>query len=575
MTRTWYRNRARLGLVAASCLTLAVTGRTQSTTLLVRDGDAVPGVGVVTSIQSFAVNDAGSWVAATFTDASLDQNLVLLRDGVVQLTENQVMSGTDGFVLQAFDGVSLNIAGDSCWNLFLRGGTPPRTETAIFLNASPVLLVGDPISASGFTPGTTYVSFSEVVFNNTGDAFLIADVDDPQIPGLNDLVAIRLDFQEGALATETSVVRRFDTPSALGGDAVVEIERDPNEIALSDRGEIAYVARTSSGRAALFFEDMVIAREGEQTLEGRQWERLTSRPLDLNANGALLFRAELDGNPDNDEVIVLSDPPGQLEFVLREGDPIETPDGTFRIQDFGGAPIALSDRNDVVAFVDLDHPNPSRDEGIVVNGRLVIQEGVTQVAGKLITSIGNGTPTLFAVSPDGDCLAFRCVLIGFVDALVMVDLSDLPGPFCDASDGAWSQCPCAAGGGTSGCDVARGTGGVRLQLKSQETLPLNRATLGGSGFPAMSATPNVLLRSATLASGPVVFGNGLRCVGLPVTRLGATLAAEGRTTHVFGHGTSVGSGSFYYQLWFRDTPISYCDPTLGFNLSNGQTIRWP
>jgi hypothetical protein len=35
----------------------------------------------------------------------------------------------------------------------------------------------------------------------------------------------------------------------------------------------------------------------------------------------------------------------------------------------------------------------------------------------------------------------------------------------------------------------------------------------------------------------------------------------------------VGSGTFYYQLWYRSLPIMFCTPE-AFNLSNGRALSW-
>jgi hypothetical protein len=154
----------------------------------------------------------------------------------------------------------------------------------------------------------------------------------------------------------------------------------------------------------------------------------------------------------------------------------------------------------------------------------------------------------------------------------------LPTPlaFCDASDGALASCPCAnPGNADTGCDLAQATGGVGLDVLGQETSPQNRVTLSGSGYPAGSTPAAVVIRSADLdPAAPIVFGDGLRCVGLPVVRLGAALASGGTSLHVFGHGTMAGGGTFSYQLWLRNTPIMYCDPAAAFNLSNGRVLTW-
>jgi WD40 repeat protein len=154
--------------------------------------------------------------------------------------------------------------------------------------------------------------------------------------------------------------------------------------------------------------------------------------------------------------------------------------------------------------------------------------------------------------------------------------AELGGPFCDASDGSLAACPCGnPGKPDSGCDIQQATGGVSLQVTGQQTSPTNRSTLTGSDFPLASSPAAIVIRALGLDSAsPVVFGDGLRCIGVPVVRLGATFATAGTSTHTIGHGAMAGSGTFYYQLWFRNTPIMYCDPTAAFNLSNGRSLDW-
>lgn len=147
--------------------------------------------------------------------------------------------------------------------------------------------------------------------------------------------------------------------------------------------------------------------------------------------------------------------------------------------------------------------------------------------------------------------------------------------FCDQADGALAACPCAnPGNPESGCDIAQGTGGIALSILDQSTAPQNRATLLGTGYPPMSAPGVTVIRSTTLdAASPVVFGDGLRCISVPLVRVGAGLASGGTSEQTIGHGAGAGPGTFYYQLWVRNTPIMFCTPA-AFNLSNGRTIVW-
>jgi hypothetical protein len=48
---------------------------------------------------------------------------------------------------------------------------------------------------------------------------------------------------------------------------------------------------------------------------------------------------------------------------------------------------------------------------------------------------------------------------------------------------------------------------------------------------------------------PVVFRDGLRCVGVPTVAWTETIASGVASLHVVGHGGLAGPGSFYYELW--------------------------
>jgi hypothetical protein len=148
--------------------------------------------------------------------------------------------------------------------------------------------------------------------------------------------------------------------------------------------------------------------------------------------------------------------------------------------------------------------------------------------------------------------------------------------FCDASDGALAACPCAnPGAADAGCDIPQATGGVRIDVLAQQTGP-DLATLSGTGFAPAGSPTAIAIRSATLdPSRPVVFGDGLRCLALgSLVRLTATVASGGVSTHAIAHGAMAGTGTFYYQIWFRSTPSTYCDAGAAFNLSGGITLDW-
>lgn len=163
----------------------------------------------------------------------------------------------------------------------------------------------------------------------------------------------------------------------------------------------------------------------------------------------------------------------------------------------------------------------------------------------------------------------RCTLEFYRSNLYDVIVETQP-TFCDASDNALASCPCSPGTPVAGCDNAASTGGVQAEVSAFNPT-LSQATITCTGFPAMGAPTAILLRGTDLLSSPVVFGDGLRCVDVPVVRLAASTALSGTSLHTFGHGA--GAGAFHYQAWYRNTPGGFCTPN-AFNTSNGVTLTW-
>jgi hypothetical protein len=80
---------------------------------------------------------------------------------------------------------------------------------------------------------------------------------------------------------------------------------------------------------------------------------------------------------------------------------------------------------------------------------------------------------------------------------------------------------------------------------AQTTAPTG-ATLQGTGFSAMGSPTVIVIRSNALdPAAPIVFGDGLRCMGsAALVSLAATRAGGGSSTHVLGHGAGAGGGTF-------------------------------
>ena len=167
------------------------------------------------------------------------------------------------------------------------------------------------------------------------------------------------------------------------------------------------------------------------------------------------------------------------------------------------------------------------------------------------------------------------VLVTTAGVVTYLNQTSISASFCSGFDGATDACPCGnTGAPSAGCDLQQATGGVSLEAVAQETGALNRMTWSATGFPSSGTPTSIVLRATTLESTPVVFGDGLRCIGTPLVRLAAQFAVGGSVSHEHGHGTMAGGGDFYYQLWFRNTPAMFCDPSAAFNLSDGRIVSW-
>jgi enterochelin esterase-like enzyme len=151
--------------------------------------------------------------------------------------------------------------------------------------------------------------------------------------------------------------------------------------------------------------------------------------------------------------------------------------------------------------------------------------------------------------------------------------------FC-LGNGSGTPCPCgntATDGG--GCATSLGMG-ARLRASGSASLSSDSFTLSVYPIPNTS----VLFFQGTMQLGNgagQVFGDGLRCAGGSVIRLGAKQGIENFAQYAPPLDTPIsikgavpaGGGTRTYQAWFRNPDPTHC--TAGtFNLSNGWTVDW-
>jgi hypothetical protein len=151
-------------------------------------------------------------------------------------------------------------------------------------------------------------------------------------------------------------------------------------------------------------------------------------------------------------------------------------------------------------------------------------------------------------------------------------------PFC-SGDGSASACPCAnSGAAGNGCASSANALGANLAGSGIASLAADTLQLNGSGMPNSSALyfQGTLQFNGGLGA---AFGDGLRCAGGAIVRLGTKMNAGGASHYpasgdpaVSVRGMVSAPGTRTYQVWYRNA-APFCTPST-FNLSNGVEVAW-
>lgn len=164
------------------------------------------------------------------------------------------------------------------------------------------------------------------------------------------------------------------------------------------------------------------------------------------------------------------------------------------------------------------------------------------------------------------------------DDSMSVHISDqVPGvDFC-FGDGSGTACPCAnAGAPGNGCASSVNAAGAYLGSAGTASVSGDTLVLTASGMPNSSC---LYFQGTTQLAGSA-FGDGLRCAGGSVVRLGTRTNVAGTSMYPSPGDLPVsvkglvpaGGGTRTYQAWYRNA-AAFCTSTT-FNLTNGTSILW-
>lgn len=192
--------------------------------------------------------------------------------------------------------------------------------------------------------------------------------------------------------------------------------------------------------------------------------------------------------------------------------------------------------------------------------------------------------------------ALNTVTVGF-DHSMTIQLSDagrisgvqlvrLDTPFETYCTGTAASCPCGNFGSTGrGCNNSNGTSGnlgaeLSATGNASATLANDTFTLSAIGLPNSAGL--YFQGTAQLGGGNgVVFGDGLRCVGGTITRIGIVTAAGHASSYppspaslrISQQGAVSAGDVRNYQLWYRDPSPTFCTAAT-FNLTNAVRVTW-
>ncbi len=151
--------------------------------------------------------------------------------------------------------------------------------------------------------------------------------------------------------------------------------------------------------------------------------------------------------------------------------------------------------------------------------------------------------------------------------------------FC-AGDGTGTPCPCSNSGlPGNGCANSLSPGGANLSGAGTVSISADTAVLTVNNMPNSSAL--YFQGTAQVGGGAgATFGDGKRCAGGSVVRLGLKTNASGTSSIPTGadlplhvKGNVVAGNIRTYQCWYRNADVAFCPPAT-FNLTNGVTTTW-
>ncbi len=544
--------------------------------VLVRAGDTIDTLGVVTSLgDRVAVDDSGGWlVGATSATGS-----AVLRNGAVARRVGGTVSAPAGVTITNLVSFGVNGAGNVVWTLRLSNG-----KTGFYWDDTLALLTGNaPLNSNNeWGTGLTYATFLHGQPNDNRQFLALGAVGSFPFPSNNYVSVVSVTTTGTPTHESVRIANGWTSGTAVTSSVPVR----PEAAALDDSGRSGFnyatlVINTETfGLTSTCCGTSIALGLGKGLPAGAAGHivtQLVGAAVDLNSANGWVSKARAELTPGGASgVHIFASTGGAVVQRHVEGDALPSI-APWTIQAIPyDTPVFLTDDGKVLWYADWNDPDTSRDEGIFLDGQLLVQEGVTRVAGVVIEALN---PAGLSLSPNGRYAVFRGRLAGGVEALFRIQPGVPVALFC-SGDGSATACPCGNGGLPGhGCASSLTAFGAQLTATGWPSVSSDSLRLVG----ALTSNTNVTYIQGSLKqNGGLgnVFGDGLRCAGGSVIRLGTLAAVNGASSYpgagqqpvsVRGMVPAAG-GSFTYQIWYRNA-AAFCTPST-FNLTNGLEVAW-
>ena len=381
---------------------------------LMSEGTILPGLGTLTTVSRFSVNDHGDWVAGVYVETTSDSaKLVVLRNGTPVFVEGDPIAAIPGASVQNTFSVDIDNDGDVGSAIRLSGTSSYLDDHIFWVEGEVLLQEGDPIVGPGVSPGTFWHQLDRISMSDH-QLLVTAELDDPLIPGEYNDALVRLSLNVDNTLANAAVLAIQGSPVSLTSPDTVgtlsEVEFQIN--AFGDALFLAWIGSVNETKPTLVLNQDIVGRAGHPSvIPGEDWWG-SPRLVDLNDEGLVCYQwaaGSLEGTVD---VLVKGEHPYAIEGDVTS---ITSP---FGIGAFVSADV--NNRDDLVWRGDWDLYSGSsffHEECYFLNRKPIARKDETVVGGKQLTELGG-----IVTSDNGRYLLYNAYTSSYKDVLVLVDL---------------------------------------------------------------------------------------------------------------------------------------------------------